>query len=170
MTIHLKMTRGLLGRVLEDLARPHEFALERVGFLTARPGRLHDGGLVLVGGCYLPVADEDYLDEPGYGALMGPAAIRKALQHTYNNPVSMIHVHEHFGRGRPRFSRTDEREMRRFVPDFFNARATVPHGALVLSEDSAHGYCWLSRTDGPHVVTRITVVGIPMQLIGRLDD
>ncbi len=169
MTIHLKMTRDLLGRVRDDLARPHEFALERVGFLTARPGRLHDGGLVLVVSGYLPVADEDYLDRPGYGALMGPAAIRKALQHTYNNPVSMIHVHEHFGRGRPGFSRTDEREMRQFVPDFFNARASMPHGAMVLNEDSAYGYCWLGRTDGPHVVTHITVIGKPMQTIGGHD-
>ncbi|HTK31247.1 MAG TPA: hypothetical protein VL332_04740 [Candidatus Saccharimonadaceae bacterium] len=170
MTVHLKMTRDLLGRVHDDLARPHEFALERVGFLTARPGRLQDGGLVLIAGGYLPVADEDYLDRPGYGALMGSAAIRKALQHTYNNPVGMIHVHEHLGRGRPGFSRTDEREMRKFVPDFFNARADVPHGALVLSEDSARGYCWLSRVDGPLPISRITVVGSPMLRIGGRDE
>lgn len=170
MTIHFKITAELLDRVRVDLGRPHEFALERVGFITARPGRLHDGGLVLLAAGYLPVAEDDYLDKPGFGALIGPAAIRKALEHTYNNSVGMFHVHEHPGGGRPGFSRTDEREMRKFVPDFFNARADVPHGALVLSADSMHGYSWLSRTAGPLPIMRFSVVGSPMHLIGGSRD
>jgi hypothetical protein len=166
MTIHFKITAALLDRVRVDLGRPHEFALERVGFITTRPGRLHDGGLILLATDYLPVAEDDYLDKPGFGALMGAVAIRKALEHTYNNRVGMFHVHEHRGRGRPGFSRTDEREMCKFVPDFFNANADVPHGALVLSADSMRAYCWLSRTEGPFQITRHTVVGSPMRLIG----
>lgn len=169
MTNHLKITRDLLDRVRSDLARPHPFASERVGFITVRAGTLK-GGRILFAGDYLPVDDEDYLDEPGYGALMGSAAIRKALQHTYNEPVGMFHVHSHGGHGRTQFSHTDEMEMRNFVPDFFNARANLPHGALVLSCDSLHGYLWLSRANGPLPITRFTVVGQPMALIGAGDE
>jgi len=161
MKIHFKITKELLGKVHCDLARPHAFASERVGFICVRAGTL-GRGLVLLAANYRAVADEDYLDNPEYGALMGPGAIRKALEHTLNVPVGMFHVHCHPHEGRPRFSRTDEREMRNFVPDFFNARASLPHGALVLSRDNLDGYVWLSRRRGPLPITKFTVVGQPM--------
>jgi hypothetical protein len=166
MMAHFKMKGPFLEGVHVDLARAHPFASERVGFVIARCARLADDGLILMADEYLPVADDDYLDRPGFGALMGPGAIRKALQHTYNHPVSMIHVHAHPGCGVPGFGRTDQREMRKFIPDFFNARATVPHGALVLNQDSAWGCLWLSRVDGPYPISKITIVGRPTQIIG----
>jgi hypothetical protein len=169
MIIHFKITRRLFNRIHSDLVRPHAFAFERVGFITARAGAVR-GGIVLLAADYLPIADEDYLDQPGYGALMGPAAIRQALQYTFSHPVGILHVHSHGHKGRPRFSKIDEREMRMFVPDFFNARSDMPHGAVVLSHNSIRGYVWLSRNRGPLQIRRISIVGQPMALIGDGDE
>ena len=49
---------------------------------------------------------------PLVGARMGPSAIRKALQHAFNRPTSMFHVHCHEHSGPPRFSRVDARQIR----------------------------------------------------------
>ncbi len=162
-----KITQGELAAVRLDLKRPHDFALERVGFVACRFGRLQPVGLAILAAEYLPVADEDYINAPGYGALIGAAAFRKALQRVYHNEVGLFHVHTHRGRGRPRFSPTDEREMPKFVPDFFHARGSVVHGALVLSDDSMLGYYWLPGRPAHGVIDEFRVVGTPMCRIGE---
>ena len=156
-----KATSGLMNGIRADLRRPHSFAAERVGFIACRFGELRHG-LVILAHEYHPVADGDYLDEPGFGALIGSAAIRKALGHAYRNPVGMFHVHLHDHRGIPVFSPIDDRETRKFVPDFFNARSTVPHGALVLSADAACGSVWHPVSRRPVAITEFSVVGAPM--------
>ena len=86
--------------------RPHPFAAERVGFLACRAGRLDGGGIVILAADYDPVADEDYVDDLRVGAMMGPAAIRKALQRAYNDgrgDLSLFHVHMHEHSGLPGF-------------------------------------------------------------------
>ena len=145
MTIIFRATSMLLADVRGDLHRPHPFAAERVGFLVCRAGRLPDYGLVLLAAGYDPVADEDYIADPSVGAMMGPTAIRKALQRAYNGgaeDLSIFHVHMHGHRGRTGFSDVDDRESRKFVPDFFNVAPAMPHGAVVLSLDQAVGLCW----------------------------
>jgi hypothetical protein len=169
MKIHFKVTAGLLEAALRDLERPHVFAFERVGWISCRAGRLPSGGLVLLAAGYHPVADDDYLDKPGYGALMGSTAIRAALQLALTEPLSVFHVHSHGGRGRPSFSRTDEREMRRFVPDFFKVRPGMPHGALVLSNDSLRGAVWPAPKKGPYPL-ECTLIGAPLRRIGAADE
>jgi len=166
MTLHFKITRPELDRVRRDLARPHAFAFERVGFLGARVGRLPDRGLVFLASEYRAVADEDYIDDMGFGALIGPNAIRAAMQWTLSEPICLFHVHAHPGRGFPRFSPLDERELRRLVPDFFNVRPTLPHGALVLGDDAVGGYVWPARGRGPFSLSRVVVVGHPLQRFG----
>jgi hypothetical protein len=159
--ILFKATSGLVAGIRADLRRSHAFAAERVGFVACRFGRLRRG-LVILAHDYHAVADEDYLDKPGFGALMGSGAIRKALGHTYRVPVGMFHVHLHDHRGVPQFSSIDDRETRKFVPDFFNARSTVPHGAIVLSADAACGFAWLPRSRSPVSITEFSFVGAPM--------
>ena len=107
------------------------------------------------------VADGDYLDDPGVGAMMGPNAIRKALQTSYNCQASVFHVHLHLHRGRPRFSGVDESETARFVPDFWNVQPELPHGAIVFSEDSACGKSWIPGLEAPVDISQFSVVGIP---------
>jgi hypothetical protein len=58
MKVALKITGSLLDLVRRDLARPHFFAHERVGFLTAGAAAVPRGLMLVVRG-YMPVADED---------------------------------------------------------------------------------------------------------------
>jgi len=163
MRIVFKLTKQLLEEVHAQLERPHPFAFERVGFLLCRVGLLDDGGAVILAHGLHAVADEDYVDDQSVGAMMGPSAIRKALQAAYNQQTSMFHIHVHSHRGRPRFSGIDERETAKFVPDFWNVQPDLPHGAIVFSEDSACGRCWMPGMDAPVDISQFSVVGVPMR-------
>ncbi len=138
-----RATEQFLRTVREDLAKPHRFAFERVGFISIR-AMATNNTLVLLADGYHPVLDNDYLNEPTVGAMMGQEAIRKALNIALFQPVGLFHVHMHNHRGRPKFSRTDLSEQFKFVPDFFKVRPNMPHGAIVLSYDQAIGQVWLS--------------------------
>jgi len=146
---------------LNDLARPHPFAAERVGFLSCKAAETLSG-LVILAAAYLSVVDEDYLPDWSVGAMMGPDAIRKALQYAYNSASSMFHVHLHNHEGMPAFSTTDLRESGKFVPDFFNVQPSLPHGAIILSQNSAVGRCWYRSMQAPVWISKITFVGSPM--------
>lgn len=162
MKIHFKIPLAVLSAIRTDLVRSHAFAAERVGFIGCRVGEV-SGGIIVLAESYIPVADEDYLDDPRAGAMMGPAAIRKALQFAYQKRTSMFHVHMHEHCGKPWFSGLDLRENANFVPDFWNVQPKLPHGAIVLSLDSIAGLCWYSRAKRPARIGRFTVVGVPMQ-------
>lgn len=165
MMIIFRARDDLLAAVRRDLHRPHPFAAERVGFLLCRAGGLADGGLVILGADYHAVEDGDYLDDPRVGAMMGPAAIRKAMQRAYNagaQDVSLFHVHMHDHRGTPGFSRVDLTKSVNFVPDFFNAVPAMPHGAIVLSLDRAVGLCWPQRGVSPVPIDQFAGVGAPL--------
>lgn len=158
-----RIERSLVDEVRCDLARPHAFAHERVGFIACRVGAIEDG-FTLLAERYLAVAGEDYEDDPRVGAMLGSAAIRKALQVAYRDQVSMVHVHQHEHRGVPRFSSIDLRESAKFVPDFFKVCKDVPHGALVLSCDGMAGIAWSPTTHAPTPMTELTVVGRPLSV------
>jgi hypothetical protein len=161
MRVAFKITRQLFRAVQADLRRPHPFAAERVGWLRCRVGNDTAGGLIVLAHDYHPVADADYVDDPSVGAMMGSAAIRKALQLALSDNVSMFHVHLHDHRGRPGFSGTDAQESAKFVPDFWHVRPGMPHGALVFSQDSMYGRCWYP---GGKIVAiaEVTIVGAPL--------
>jgi hypothetical protein len=167
MNLVFRVRADLLAFVRRDLERPHPFAAERVGFFTCRAGHLMDHGLLVLAGGYDPVADDDYLRDPRVGAMMGPAAIRKALQRAYNNgqeDIGMFHVHMHDCRGYPGFSSTDLTESAKFVPDFYNVAPRMPHGTVVLSRDRAAGLCWLKQTEKFIEISRFSSVGGPLQI------
>src|SRR5712692_7407108 len=149
MRVLFKITGSLLQRVRNDLARSHDFAAERVGFVSCRVGTLESRGLIILAHDYHPVADSDYVDDKTVAAMMGSGAIRKALQFAYNNEVGMFHVHMHDHDGPPLPSRTDLNETARFVPDFWNVKPQMPHGALILSRNSVSGRCWYPGRSRP---------------------
>lgn len=167
MNIHFKITKPLLDAIFRDLIRPHPFAAERVGFVSCKPA-FSPCGLLILAENYHPVAEEDYLRDWHVGAMMGPTAIRKALQLAYSHENSMFHVHLHNHDGVPSFSETDFRESNIFVPDFFNVQLKLPHGALILSKDSAVARCWPTSAEAPVWVRDITFVGSPMTLLRSL--
>jgi hypothetical protein len=157
----LKITATLYNDLVRRLRVPHEFAAERVAFLKCRPALSATSLLLLAGGIH-HVEDGDYINAPFAGATIGRSGLRKALQTTYAETVSMVHVHLHEHRGRPGFSRTDRRENASFVPDFWNVQPELPHGAVVFSFDSAVGQCWIPGSPVPACM-EVAIVGSPMR-------
>ena len=166
MKIRLKITRSLDAQIRADLARPHEFASERVGFLRCQAGALRDG-IILLACDYSPVLDDEYVDDRSVGARIGEAAIRHALESTYASPSATFHVHLHAHRGRPWFSRTDLRELPPVACDFFKVAPQYPHGMLLLSSDDAAGLCWSSASATPHRLHDVTIVGASLTFTDR---
>jgi len=162
MKSDFKITRRLIAHVRSDLRRPHAFAGERVGFILCRFGFTSRRNLLVLAHSYQPVADDDYIDDTQFGAVINSAAFRKAMQLAYTNAVGIFHIHLHEHSGTPSPSGVDVRETRAFVPDFFNVRPRLAHGALVLSADSISGRIWLPESRKPSAIDRFTVVGSPL--------
>ncbi len=165
MRVGFRITSGLLGRVRDDLQRSHPFAAERVGFLSCTVGALKPAGWVILANGFHAVADEDYIRNPSVGAMMGSAAIRKALQVALKDEFGMFHVHVHEHHGAPRFSGVDLRETEKFVPDFWHVCPQLIHGAIVLSMDSIAGLCWHPQASTPVPISEFSIVGAPMWLL-----
>ncbi len=163
MTIHLKIPGALLQEIHQDLSRPHQFAGERVGFLTCGNAGAADGGHVLLANRWHGVADEDYVDDHRVGAAIGGGAFRKILQYAYSNTVSILHVHRHDHRGAPTFSRTDLRSALEYVPSFFNVQRAIPHGIVVLSFDQAAGHVWNFGQSAARKIDVFQIVGYPLR-------
>jgi len=149
MSISFQINEKILASIHEDLSRPHSFAFERVGFITCSSQMDKEKNLIIESKSYHPVKDEHYIDDPNYGALIGADAFRMALEQSYNQNASIIHIHRHEHRGRPRFSRTDNQESNKFIPSFINIKPLLPHATVVLSYDSMSGRCWLPNTEQP---------------------
>lgn len=152
--------------LLSDLRRRHAFAGERIAFCKVRLGNHGYEPMIALVTEFWTVPDEQYIDDPGAGARINAAAIRRAMQEILNDDVGILHVHLHELPGRPDFGRMDRAEIPRLVESF---RATNParvHGMLVLSPDSAEA--WLAFPNRPlEPARKIAIVGRPMTLIGR---
>jgi hypothetical protein len=165
MTACLKIPNRLLADIRADLGRPHPFAHERVGFLTAGVAQA-ESGLLLLARAYRPVAEEDYVHDPTVGVKIGGSAMRKALQFAYQPRSALLHIHTHGGHGRPEFSGVDLRSGGEFVPGFFHTVPRMPHGMLVLSDDSASGMLWMSGEERGVYISEFVGVGAPYQRFG----
>lgn len=161
MKTYVKISTSLLHSIRMDLQRRHAFAFERVGFVTAGASWTKAGDLVLLCREYQPVADEDYERSSTVGARIGSAAMRKALQVAYHHTAAILHIHSHGGKGLPAFSSVDLQSAMEFVPGFFNALPQMPHGIVVLSDNSARCLLWTGPKDPPHYVDEFQQVGTP---------
>jgi hypothetical protein len=161
----LKITHRLLDEIRIDLRRPHRFAVERVGFVLCRFAHTPTRTLLILSCDYHPVADDDYIDDNHYGAVINSAAFRNAMQLAYSRSVGLFHVHLHEHTGRPVPSNTDMRETSAFVPDFFHVRPHLPHGALILSSDSLSGRVWRPDKQIPRAIDRFSIIGFPLSQI-----
>jgi len=166
MKISFKITAKLLAQIHHDLSHPHPFAAERIGFVQCQVAALHGKRLLILAHEFHPIEDADYLNDPAVGAMMGPAAIRKALQIAYAAPMCMFHVHRHDHRGDPWFSHIDLTENQKFVPDFWHVQPKFPHGAIVLSFDSMAGLAWIPSKRTPIRISEFSIVGSPMRFLG----
>lgn len=166
MKIRLKIHADLLEGIRRDLERPHAFAAERVGFVTAGVA-VSGEWLLLLAREYHPVADEDYLRDFSAGATIGSDAMGKAAERAYEPRSALLHIHYHGGRGKPAFSGTDLRSGAEFVPGFFHVTAKMPHGMLVLSDDSATGMLWLDGKKDGTDIDEFVSVGSRIEKFGR---
>lgn len=162
MKIRFKITRKLLSHMRADLSRSHDFALERVGFLMCRFSVAPRVGLLILGHSYHFVSDDDYIDDDRYGAVVNSHAFRGALQVSLRQNVGIFHAHLHPHDGVPSPSRIDLVETAKFVPDFFHVRPLLPHGAIILSNDSLSARAWLPPSRVAVPVASATVVGTPL--------
>jgi len=162
MRLHFRITRALLDSVRIDLRRPHPFAHERVGFISAGLSAA-DEDVLIVAREYRAVLDEDYLRDPTVGAMMGAEAIRKALQWAMQDRLALFHVHTHGGQGLPGFSRIDLRENAKFVPDFLKVTPQCAHGAIVLSDNAARGQLGFDPRQPCMPIDSFAEIGAPIR-------
>ena len=162
MKTRFKITSTLLSSVRRDLARPHPFARERVGFISASLATASDNLLILARE-YRPLKDGEYLRDSSIGAMMGSDAIRRALQWAMESGGAMFHVHTHEGCDLPNFSTIDIRENAKFVLDFFKVAPQSAHGAIVLSNNAARGLIWFDRNESREFIQNFIEVGIPIR-------
>ena len=156
--ITLRISRNLIGQMLEDLRRPHPWAAERVGFLHFRQSDLRRGSLLLAQQ-YRPIREDQYLEDDTVGARFDGSAIREAMQYALSEKTSAFHVHLHEHLGMPRFSGVDKREMQEIMPCFVNLCPDRLHGALVLSADGLIARVWgtglLPHGQAPDKITAV---------------
>jgi hypothetical protein len=145
------------------MARVHRFAVERIGFVHARPGQLTNGAWTIHLTGYTPVSDDHYVDDPGSGGRIDSNAIRAAMQHILAKQEGLFHVHQHPVCGWPHLSRMDKNEIPRLVDSFRQVGPSLPHGILLLSEDSMRAWVWLPTIAEPIEPNRLVTVGAPME-------
>lgn len=165
MSIYFKITNTLLSEIRKDLVRPHAFAFERVGFIACRVGKIGSDSWVMLGSKYYLVEDDHYIEDYTVGAKIGSNAIRKMIQLAYDEPVSIIHIHEHPHYGVPELGSTDKREMAKLIPNFWHVRPNLPHAAIVLSKDSICGFAWEPVSKQRVVIDDFTIVDAPMKFV-----
>jgi len=168
--VRLRLSKALVEEMKADLRRPHPFAVERVGFLSVVTGRADGGELLVLGLEYRPVDEDHYLEDPRVGVKIGVGAIRGAIERIRLSRRGLIHVHLHEHAGRPVFSSTDRREQPRLVEGFRRVGSHLPHGMLVLSDDSAAAWIWLPGQSAPVRPEVMTIVGYPMTFVAAGAD
>lgn len=162
--VQLRLPRRLVEEMRADLARPHSFAFERIGWLSVATANRDGAELLVLGLEYFPVLDEHYVGDDSVGARIGSDAIREAMQRTMDLGRGCFHVHLHSGGGLPVFSRTDRAEQPRLIESIRRVARDEAHGMLVLSDDAANAWVWTPRSTGPVVPRRVSIVGYPMRI------
>jgi hypothetical protein len=163
--MQLRILRTLYDQIGQDLARRHEFAFERVGFVSAKLGNRHSDEPVILFANHYAVADENYIDDRSAGARINSDAIRAAMQLVLDTGLGLFHVHRHVHSGRPGFSPMDSDETPRIVSGLRVANPNEAHGMLLLSNDECIAHVWMPGSDEPMFDNRITIVGYPLRII-----
>jgi hypothetical protein len=170
MRARVRIPAALYAAALADLKRPHAFAAERVGFMSAKVGNRSGEPLLVLATGYEPVDDGHYVEDEYVGARINADAIRANMQRILDTGEGSFHVHLHPHRGAPRLSRTDRREIPRLVESFRPVGPDAAHGIIVLSEDRALGVVLRPGEPEPVEAEEIAVVGWPLRFLGGEDD
>lgn len=163
--IRIKIPRQIHLRMLEDLKRPHPFAYERVGFLFTKSKQLADNTILVLATAYVPVDDEDYIEDNSVGAKINSTAIRKSMQRILENKCGCFHVHLHEHTGPPSPSYTDREGLPGVAESFSNVASKQVNGILILSRNSFYVSVKINEKEQFYTPEFISVTGYPMSLI-----
>lgn len=160
--IKIRLPKALHEKMLADLRRRHPFAGERVGLLFTSSVLVDARNMLILCTDYVPVADQDYIEDDSVGARIGASAIRGAMQEIFDRKCGCFHVHLHGHKGRPSPSFTDKGSLPGVADSFANISGEQLNGYLILSEDSF--YCSIRLKERVfYEPDLITVVGFPMK-------
>jgi hypothetical protein len=166
----IKMTGALYAEMLGDLARPHPFAGERVGFVLGRYGSLGNSSFLVLLHRYYSIPNHQYIADHAVGARIGKEAITWGMQAAYRGrPMreGVFHVHLHAHKGKTDMSGVDRRETPEVVRGFRTVGADAIHGILILSLDHAAGWVWLPGSNELAVAASVCVIGHPIQIFEK---
>jgi hypothetical protein len=134
----INLSKQTMKKLRGDLARPHPYAFERVGFVFIKPNSKNSIDII----DYLSIPDDFYIDNPNVGAEVDHRAIVMAMKRADQNNEGVLQVHEHAGKGLPKFSTVDIDSHPVYLRSFRNANPRAIHGFLLLSEDSMVARIW----------------------------
>jgi hypothetical protein len=170
MKVEIRLTGSLHERILRDLARPHAFAAERVGFVFGRAGSLIDDGKLVLLNRYHSIPDDQYLDDETVGARIGSDALTWAMQAVYHGRPGregIFHIHVHPHKGETEMSAVDRRETPKLMPGFQSVGRDAMHGIIILSRDHGSGWVWLPGRKEPVAAGAISVIGKPLAVFEK---
>jgi hypothetical protein len=162
----IKLTGSLHAEMLKDLARPHPFAGERVGFALGHRGSLENSESLVLLHRYYAIPDHQYMEDRAVGARIGRDAITWGMQAAYRGRQTregVFHVHLHAHKGRTDMSMVDRRETPEVVRGFHTVGTDAAHGILILSLDHASGWVWPPRSDELVAASSVCVIGHPIR-------
>ncbi|WP_005034595.1 hypothetical protein [Holophaga foetida] len=165
--MEIKFPDALYCQIMEDLQRPHPFALERIGFVMGRMGTSDGQARFIMLTRYLPMPDDHYLNDPKVGARLGPDAMAAAMQAVYQGRAAkegIFHIHLHDRRGEPLMSATDRAEIPLLIPGFQAVGPNAAHGIIILSPNHGIGWVWPPRAGEPVQAETLSVIGTPVHV------
>jgi hypothetical protein len=164
MNITIRISRHLDSEIRNDLIRPHQFAFERIGFVSGVHSKLEKDEYLIILKKYYPIDEVDYIKDHSVGARINGNAIRKIMQHILDNHEGMFHIHMHPFNVPPGMSRTDSREIPPVLESLRNVDKSVMNGCIILSNT-----LYIAHIDVPDqkqlIVTKnIRVVGFSFSI------
>ncbi|MFN7983451.1 MAG: hypothetical protein U0Q11_16505 [Vicinamibacterales bacterium] len=166
MDVILKLSGDLYEEIRTDLARPHPFAMERIGFAVGRSATAAEGTEIVLLNRFHSIPDEHYVEDPSVGARIGEGAMTWAMQAAYSGRPAregIFHVHLHDHEGPTGMSAVDRREIPLLIPGFQSVGSQAAHGIVILSADHGCAWVWRPGTRQPLKTRRISVAGFPLQ-------
>ena len=159
--IKYRIPKAIHNKMMDDLQRPHEHAWERIGFLFTKSKLLINNTILITAMDYVPVDDEDYINDEEVGARINATAIRKAMQKSLDIGCGIFHVHLHKQTGKPSMSWTDEDGIPPMVESFANVSKDQCHGLMILSMDALYVEVKVPECQQYLQPDLITIVGYP---------
>lgn len=163
----IRLTRKLYDIIRDDIARPHQFAAERIGFAFGKLGSQESAEPLVLLHRYVPVPDEQYILDPKVGARINGDAITEAMEQVMKYRIEnegAFHVHVHDHNGQPGLSGTDRREIPLLIPSFKTVGKGAAHGLIIFSRNHGISWVWMPGHQEPVTASRIVIVGAPLSI------